>query len=148
MLKMFVCKQPERPTDAAGARACTQHRKRCVSQVSKVNVCFCGAYSSSRMKQLLRTGLQWLTLDLAMRLSVAQLKSVTDKSLMTYLHPKRSRRCCRTRARRPEVVEAQTKKNYGIALQPAYHNFLQNLTKTNQMEMYEYYSGRTHFRGS
>lgn len=38
-------------------------------------------------------------------------------------------------------AKAQTDKNYGDALQPAYQNFLQNLIKTNQMEMYRYYTG-------
>ena len=38
-------------------------------------------------------------------------------------------------------AEATTKKNYGDALQPAYQNFIQNLLKTNQMEMYRYYTG-------
>lgn len=38
-------------------------------------------------------------------------------------------------------AKAQTDKNYGDALRPAYQNFLQNLIKTNQMEMYRYYTG-------
>ena len=74
-----------------------------------------------------------------------QLKSVTDKKPDDLPTSEEARQDAANAMQEQDdqksKAEAQTKKNYGIALQPAYHNFLQNLTKTNQMEMYEYYSG-------